>query len=396
MTQSVRASHEESAKVQQALEHAESENRLFGVSIANMCHDVRTPMNAVISYADIAFRKAAVPEAVRFCMQKLSTAWSHMMSLLENVAELSGGARKDGNHNVVCNLYRLGREIRAMMLPELINRDIHFAIDLSGIYETVVYADKLKLSEVLFNLLDNALGRTPDGGSVVCSVRQAPARSERQVRCMFTVLEGNGCMTDEETAELLNGRNADADEAHRGFAIVRNLTELLGGKLTASSDPGQGTEFVLELTLGICHSADEKPDERADRMDEEVLTGQPVLVVDDDPAGRRTACEYLADMGFAVTEAVNGAECVRRLSFPDAGDFKLVIMDMHMPGLDGCAAAAALRQMEHPYISRIPIIAVTDNLNGPDRRRAFASGMNAYIAKPYDKDKLRKTVQMVL
>lgn len=396
VTESVRASREENARVRQALEHAQSEKRLFGVSIANMCHDVRTPMNSLISYADIAFRKADVPEAVRFAMQKLSTAWQHIMSLLQNVSELSVSSPEAGKREDPCDLYRLGREIRAMMLPGLLERDIRFAIDLSGVYEPVVYADKLKLSEVLFNLADNALGFTPEGGSVVCSVHQMPDRSEQRVRCVFTVRDGGSGLGEGEIRELMDGVNEDADEAHRGFAIIRNLSGLMGGRLNAVPVPGQGTEFSMELTLDVCRTRNEVPDERIERMDAEVLAGQPVLVTDDDPAAANLAAAYLTEMGFRVTLAASGEECLNILNAENAEDYKLVLMDMHMPGMDGCAAAAKLRSMEHPYLSRLPIIAVTENLNGPDRRRAFGAGMNAYIAKPYDKEKLKKTVQMVL
>ena len=384
-------------------QRAEAASRAKSNFLSNMSHDIRTPMNAVIGFNEIAIRHIDDREKTLDALNKVRDASVHMMQIINDILDMSrieNGRMEISEKPIDVRKTFSGTE-----------QMFRFGMEQKGITFTAedestvpyVYGDELRITQVIANLLSNAMKFTGPGGSVLYRCVELPDAQPGTVHYEIRIRDTGIGMSREFQRNLFQPfeRERTATESRiqgtgLGLSISKNLTELMGGTLTCSSAPGRGTEFVFSLTLRIAPDAAEAdaapvPGDSVETAPSE-LSGRCLLLVEDNRLNRLIARNLLMDAGCVVEEAENGAEAVRMVNAAGTGHYDLILMDIQMPVMDGCQAAREIRAMEDPALAGIPIAAMTANAFDEDREKALAAGMNGYITKPIDVDEMMKVV----
>ena len=367
-----------------ALAAARSANQAKTEFLLNMSHDIRTPMNAILGFQDLARRNVEDPQKVLNALEKSRRSGEHLLSLINDILDMS--QIESGKVTLTPEVIDISEHISRfedMFLFPMEEKGLR----LEFINETCtpyVWGDYLRLTQVIANLLSNAMKFTPAGGSVTFHARETAADQADHRRFSIAIRDTGIGMEPEFMARLF-----DAFERERsstvsgvqgtglGLAISKRLAELMNGTLSCTSEKGKGTEFVFTFELPVADAP-----QRVQPMGPVDLTGRKILLVEDNELNREIAREILSDGGILVTEVTNGAEALETLSSGGAGAFDAVLMDIQMPVMDGYTATRKIRAMEDPAFSRIPIIAMTADAFAEDKQRALEAGFTAHIAKP--------------
>ena len=332
-------------------------------------------------------------------LKKAKHSGEHMLSIINNVLDMAriGSGKLELNREIV-NFPDLINKLKEMFVHDMAQKDITF-ITQFNIKTAMIYSDSLRISQIIINLLSNALKFTHSGGSITFQVSEMKSPDERayyQIRIEDT---GVG-MSEEFQKHLFNAFEREQTATQSGvqgtglgLAITRNLVNLLGGSLTYNSMVGVGTEFTFTFKA-----------EKADALDLEAKTetvllpelkGKRILVVEDNIINREIARELLEDEGFVIEEAEDGTVAVSMLEAKEKGYYEFVLMDIQMPIMNGYTATRKIRGSDNTDIADIPIIAMTANAFSEDKKNAFDAGMNEHIAKPLDIDVVIKTLNKV-
>ena len=377
-----------------ALEAARSASQAKTDFLLNMSHDIRTPMNAVLGFQELARRNVEDPGKVLDALEKSRRSGEHLLSLINDILDMS--RIESGKVTLTPEIIDISEHISRFTDMFLFPME-EKGLRLEFINETTtpyVWGDYLRLTQVIANLLSNAMKFTPAGGTVTFHARESDALQEDRRR--FTIaIRDTGIGMEPEFME----RVFDAFERERsatvsgvqgsglGLAISKQLAELMDGTLTCTSQKGVGSEFVLTFELPVAQAPEHT--QSAGSAD---LTGRKILLVEDNDLNREIAMEILTEDGLLVTEVTNGAEALEALRARGPGAFDAVLMDIQMPVMDGYTATKAIRAMEDPLTARIPIIAMTADAFAEDRRRALEAGFSAHIAKPLNMATLAETL----
>ena len=358
----------------------------------NMSHDIRTPMNAILGFNTIAEKNIDNKEIALDALKKAKHSGEHMLSIINNVLDMAriGSGKLELNREVV-NFPELVNKLKEMFVHDMAQKDIEFNTQLS-INTEIIYSDSLRISQIIINLLSNALKFTPNGGTITFQVSEMKSSDERayyQVR-----IEDTGVGMSEEFQKHLftafereyNTTQSGVQGTGLGLAITKNLVNLLGGSLTYNSMVGVGTEFTFTFKAEKADNVEVKSHETITLLPE--LKGKRILVVEDNMINREIARELLEDEGFVIEEAEDGTIAVDMLESKEKGYYEFVLMDVQMPIMNGYTATRKIRSSDNVDIADIPIIAMTANAFSEDRKNAFDAGMNEHIAKPLDIDAL--------
>ena len=362
--------------------------------LLNMSHDIRTPMNAILGFQELARRHVSDPEKVLDALEKSRRSGEHLLSLINDILDMS--RIESGKVTLTPEIIDISEHIsrfKDMFLFPMEEK----GLKLEFINETTtpyVWGDYLRVTQVIANLLSNAMKFTPKGGTVTFHAKESDALQEGRRR--FTIaIRDTGIGMEPEFLE----RIFDAFERERsatvsgvqgsglGLSISRQLAELMDGTLTCTSQKGVGSEFVFTFELPVAQAP-----ERTQSIRSADLTGKKVLLVEDNELNREIAMEILTEDGLLVTEVTNGAEALEMLRSAGPGAFDAVLMDIQMPVMDGYTATREIRAMEEPLIAGLPIIAMTADAFAEDKRRALEAGFTAHIAKPLNMATLVETL----
>ncbi|HIY84107.1 MAG TPA: response regulator [Candidatus Rubneribacter avistercoris] len=395
---------EEKARAEDALGQAQHANRAKSEFLSLMSHEIRTPMNGIMGMTAIALEHVGDPAKVRGCLEKVSLTSRHLMTLLNDILDMS--KIESGKMSIERDPFDFAAfagSFEGVFGAQAAERGIRFAVETAPGLPACVAGDELRLNQIVYNLVGNALKFTPEGGSVTLRIEpsRGPSRQEgvrRAVRdgyagwVRFTVKD-TGCGIAPEHAESIfsSFEQGDPKTARSyggtglGLAITKRLVEMMGGAIGLESQVGRGSTFTVEVPLRE-EAADAAGGDSSGASDGAPpnLDGARVLVVEDNDLNREIAVEILAMAGVEAMEARTGAEAVAAFEASEPGFVDLVLMDVQMPEMDGYQATRAIRGLARPDALEVPIVAMTANAFAEDERRSLESGMDGHLSKPLD------------
>jgi signal transduction histidine kinase len=370
-----------------AAEEAKSANAAKSEFLAHMSHDIRTPINGIIGMTNIAIKNRGNSERIDDCLHKISGAADHLLSLINDVLDMSSiESGKVEMSNKPLDIRLLINNCNSIIDGQMVSRDLEFVKPDEDFSHPYVYGDELHLRQVFINILGNAIKFTPDGGRIEFRAKELSA-DDKKVTYRFEFEDTGIGISEEFKAKIFDefsqeekGGRSTYQGTGLGMAISKKFIELMGGTIDVRSRLGQGTCFTVELTFDI----DEEYREKDSHNKKVQLQGMKVLLVEDNELNMEIAREILQDEGILITEAVDGSQAVELFANSKPGDFDAILMDIMMPVMNGYDATRAIRGLSHPSAKTVPIIAMTANAYREDVEKAMDAGMDAHVAKPID------------
>ncbi len=387
---------------------AEESARAKSAFLFNMSHDIRTPMNAIIGYTTLAMQEKDTPPVIADYLRKIDTSGHHLLALINDILEMSRiESGKIELEPEPVDLTELFAEIRDMFATQMNKKRIGFTVDASNLQDPYVLCDKNRFNRILLNLLSNACKFTPEGGRVSLTFSQTGPAHEHSASYKLSVRD-NGIGMSKEFAEKVfeafererTSAVNDIEGTGLGLAITRNLVLLMGGTIEVDSAPGEGTEFIVNVPFTLSDresvESNKTSGSHPGEQTETDFSGFRLLLTDDNEVNREIAVTLLAAIGFTVETAVNGREAVDMVAASEAGYYDLILMDIQMPVMNGYEATRAIRALDDPSHSQIPVVAMTANAFAEDVLAAKEAGMNGHIAKPIDVENMIATLSEIL
>ena len=391
------------AKLQIAAEKAESANRAKSTFLFNMSHDIRTPMNAIIGYADLASRHLDDPAKLEKYMENIQVCGQNLLVLLNNVLDL---ARIENDKTEieysVSDIEKDFRNCIAMFQNQADSKRQTLTVT-AHLLHPYIYADVPHLTEVCTNLVSNAVKYTGVCGTIHCDVTQKPGKKEDWCDTVITVADDGIGMSQEFQKHIFEPFERErtstvskVEGSGIGMGIVKKLVGLMGGTVEVESRIGVGSTFIVTIPCRIASQEETQAKRDTTSSDKKSLLGVKILLTEDNDLNAEIAAELLQEEGCTVDRAKDGVECVDMLEKAANGTYQLILMDIQMPVMNGYDAAKKIRRMEDPPKADIPIIAMTANAFSEDRQAALDAGMNDHVAKPINMNVLVPTIRKYL
>ncbi len=407
-TETVENEMRQKALIEDALLRAESASKAKTKFLSNMSHDIRTPMNAIIGFTTLAMTHIDDKERVQGYLEKISSSGNHLLSLINDVLDMSRiESGRMHLEETECNLPDVMRELENMLTAEIQSRKLELHIDMENVSDERIICDRLRLNQILLNLLGNAVKFTTPGGTICVRVFEETGKNEDDAVYEFCVKDTGIGMSEEFQKRLFEPFERERSSTASGIqgtglgmAITKNIVEMMGGTISVISKKGVGTEFTVRLPVKKVHAgqaqaapAEEEDSAPAGRTS---IEGKRILLVEDNDFNREIAGEILGEAGMFVEMAEDGSIAIDKLLEKGPGYYDLVLMDIQMPVMDGYTATQVIRSFKNKELANIPIIAMTANAFEEDKRKALETGMNAHIAKPVDVKQLLDTLERIL
>ena len=398
----VRKEQEIQQVLRDAIDTANATSKAKSDFLSSMSHDIRTPMNGIIGMTAIATAHLDDRERVEDCLNKISEASSHLLSLINEVLDMNkieSGKVELNEENF--NLSELVNTLLAMTKAQLESHRHKLKVNIADVIHENVIGDSHRIQQVFVNLMSNAIKYTPDGGTISLTVAERPTNAHG-IACYEFVFEDNGIgMTEEFQKHLFepftranDKKTAAIQGTGLGMTISQSLVRMMGGDIQVKSKPGEGSRFTVPIYLKFVDVQNAEPhkEDPLKNLEDLKFEGKRILLVEDHPVNAEIAKNVLQMTGLEVEWVVDGEAAVERMANSKEGEFDLVFMDIQMPNMDGYQATAAIRAMT-TYARRIPIVAMTANAFADDIRRAKEVGMNGHISKPLDFNELARILQ---
>ena len=391
------------AKLQIAVENAESANHAKSTFLFNMSHDIRTPMNAIIGYADLASRHSDDPAKLKNYMENIQVCGQNLLMLLNNVLDLARIENdKTEMEYSVSDVDKDFRNCIAMFRNQADSKGQTLTVT-THLLHPYVYVDIPHLTEVCTNLVSNAVKYTGAGGTIRCDVTQKPGEKEGWCDTVVTVADNGIGMSQEFQKHIFEPFERErtstiskVEGSGIGMGIVKKLVGLMGGTVAVESKIGVGSKFTVTIPCRIASEDETQAKRETNPSDQKCLCGTRILLTEDNDLNAEIATELLQEEGCTVDRAKDGVECVDMLEKAANGTYQLILMDIQMPVMNGYDAAKKIRRMDDPQKAGIPIIAMTANAFTEDRQVALDAGMNDHIAKPINMNVLVTTLRKYL
>ena len=391
------------AKLQIAVENAESANHAKSTFLFNMSHDIRTPMNAIIGYADLASRHSDDPAKLKNYMENIQVCGQNLLMLLNNVLDLARIENdKTEMEYSVSDVDKDFRNCIAMFQNQADSKRQTLTVT-THLLHPYVYVDIPHLTEVCTNLVSNAVKYTGAGGTICCDITQKPGEKESWCNTVITVADNGIGMSQEFQKHIFEPFERErtstvskVEGSGIGMGIVKKLVGLMGGTVEVESKIGVGSKFTVTIPCRIASEDETQAKRETNPSDQKCLRGTRILLTEDNDLNAEIATELLQEEGCTVDRAKDGVECVDMLEKAANGTYRLILMDIQMPVMNGYDAAKKIRRMEDPQKANIPIIAMTANAFTEDRQVALDAGMNDHIAKPINMNVLVPTLRKYL
>ena len=375
-------------KLMSALAQAEEANKGKSYFLFNMSHDIRTPLNAIIGYSELAKNHLDEKEVLDDYIYKIQTCGRQLLGLIGDVLDMA--KIESGNLEISekpCLCQDLMSDIMISVNESAKKKGLEFEASGNACHSTIL-CDKVKVQKILLNILSNAVKYTPQGGKISLSVQEKIREDEGLSDFTFVVKDNGIGISKEFLPYIFNSfsreRNATISGVSGtglGMTITKRLVDAMGGKIEVESQQNMGTTVTVSITFSRLVGLEEKQEEI---IPDAFLKGIRVLLVEDNEINGEIASEMLRELKVNVDLVTNGKECIDALLEKDAGYYDLVLMDIQMPVMDGYEATRIIRRFSDKDKRLIPVIAMTANAFEEDKQKAFQSGMNGHLAKPVE------------
>ena len=397
-SQMVKLEQETNKELNQLRLMAESANAAKSTFLNNMSHDIRTPMNAIIGFTNIAMKHNPSPE-IKSCLDKISDSSEHLLALINDVLDISRiESGKIQYLPTPVDITEVSNSVLTIMYGYLSNRNINFQTEVEEPQMRYVLTDAVRVREVLVNILGNAVKFTNDGGTVTYAVSYHKGNDVNHIHVRYRITDTGIGMSEEfvdhifdEFSQEEHGARTQYKGTGLGMTITKKYVDLMGGTILMESKKGVGSTFIVELPMEITDECKvKKTDYSVEKVD---LTGLKVLLAEDNELNAEIAIVQLEEFGMQITRASNGDEVVNIFMDHPPGTFDIILMDVMMPNKNGYEATHAIRNLQNrPDGEEIPIIAMTANAFAEDVQASLDAGMNGHLSKPIVMDEVIKTI----
>lgn len=387
-----------------AFEVAENANHAKSDFLANMSHDIRTPMNAIMGMTTLIEHDAQLPDKVREYTKKIQCSSQHLLGIINDVLDMS----KIESGTTIINvgefyLPELLEQMDTAFRPQTDAKKQKFEIKIQNLEHKWLLGDSMRLLQILNNLLSNAYKYTPAGGTICIEVQEMEQSSSSYAKVCFKVMDNGIGMSREFLARIYDSFTREECSVTNtiqgtgiGMSIVKSLVDLMGGSIDVESMQGKGTCFELILDFRISEKTVtdcSKQKEEKEKTDTSQLRGMHFLCAEDNELNAEILKELLHMEGAECVICPNGRAVVEKFEKSAPGDYDMILMDVQMPVMNGYEATKEIRRGNHPLALTIPIVAMTANAFSEDVQKSLSAGMNAHISKPMDMKKLARVVQ---
>ena len=383
---------EEKNKMQSALDKEKHENEIKSAFLFSISHDIRTPMNSIMGFTELAKRHVNEDtEMALDYLNKVGESNRHMLALIDDLLEMSRinygkveiksePCKLSNELEVVLDMFKLKIEEKNLSLEK--NFDLP---------DKEVFADTLSFRRIISNLLDNAVKFTPSGGKVTISARQKKVSDSGYARFEFKVADTGEGMSEEFLKKIFTAFAREKTSTETGYigtglglAITKKLLDIMGGTIKVDSKKGEGTEFTIDLPLKFVEHRQEKKIAEEKTFAEKAAGKYRILLVEDIEINRMLAETVLTESGFMVESVIDGSDAVEAIKNHPPKYYDLVLMDIQMPVMNGYEATRLIRNLDRADAKVLPIVALSANARDEDKQMSLDSGMNAHVAKPFD------------
>ena len=389
-------------------------NRAETIFLNSISHDIRTPLNVIIGYTALASAHVNEAQEVKKYLSKIETASNHLLLLINDVLDMShieSGTLKLEHAPVY--LPDVLENLKAIIQTDSSAKQLKFCADTKNMVHKNVITDKLRLNQVLLNILENAVKYTRPGGKIYFQIQELKEQEPGFAKYEFRVKDTGIGMSEDFIAHIFESFSREQTSTVSGIegmglgmAIVKKIVDRMGGTIAVKSRQGKGTEVTVILPFKVNSQVVEcetKVFKKTGQMkmlserenSENLFKGKKILLTEDNELNREIAVELLKEEGFILDTAEDGTIAVEKMRTAKPDQYDLILMDIQMPILNGYEATKKIRQLENRKKAEIPILAMTANAFEEDAKQCFAAGMNAHIAKPIDIEFLEKTLQRI-
>ena len=392
--------------LESALLNANQANEAKTVFLTNMSHDMRTPMNGIMGFCDLAMRHVEEPERVRDCLRKILESSHILLGIIDNMLDMSriesGHLNLERSEN---NLVQIMNDVYGLLKVSLDSKKISYVLDMRDVKHEWVYCDLLRMHQILINVVGNAVKFTQPGGSITVTVKEKPSLSEGIANYFFHIRDTGIGMTPEFMEKVFQPFERERTSTVSkipgtglGLAVTKNIVDLMNGSIEVESEIGKGSEFTISLSFRVRKQAIKMGDllqMATETVKTDNLAGKWVLLVEDNELNREIAKALLEEEGLIVDEADDGDVAVEMVR-NSKGRYDFVLMDIQMPRMNGYKAAKAIRGLEDEKLAAIPIIAMSANALEEDQKESLRSGMDMHLAKPIEMDKVLAALEWMM
>ena len=370
--------------------------------LSNMSHDMRTPLNAIFGFTSIAKANIDNQQLTRSYLDRIEESGHQLLELIEKVLEIAWMESEDVHFaETKCNIVDIVKEVYDSLRPATIDKNISFSLECTELKHPYVYSDPDKLRQLIKYLTNNAIRYNKNDGKISLTIKESDEILEEYTIYQI-VIQDSGIGISQDFLEHIfdpferenNTTQSQVFGVGLGLTIAKNIANRMGGDIEVSSTLGKGSTFTVTLRLRI--QTDSGIDEKQSDNLYVNLPGKRILLVEDNEINLEIEKEILQGIGFVLETAINGSIAVDKLKHAKPGYFSLVLMDIQMPVMNGYEASKAIRKLEDPAMSKIPIIALSANAFESDKQMSLESGMNEHLTKPIDVPLLLNTISQFL
>ena len=390
---------------EEAFQVAQEANRSKSSFLANMSHDIRTPMNAIIGITSLIRYDAGDKSKVIEYVDKIDTSAQHLLGIINDVLDMSKiEAGKTVFKYSDFSIVEFIQELDTIFHSQIFEKKQTFTISKENIQHEWVNGDRVHLMQIFSNLLSNAIKYTQEGGEIQLLAEECESNSSVYAKYRFLVSDnGMGMSADFQNTIFDAFTRAENSVTNKiqgtglGMAITKNLVDSMGGTIDVDSEPGQGSCFEIFMDLKIAEerSVSSVSQAETDEQDGNILQGMRFLCAEDNEINAEILTELLKIEGAECTICENGEELLKVFEQSAPGDYDMILMDVQMPVMNGYEATKAIRRSSHELAKKIPIIAMTANAFSEDIQHSLAAGMNAHVSKPVEMKVLEKTIRSI-
>ncbi len=427
----IRSEMEQKKALEEMLQQVQKANEAKTTFLSNMSHDIRTPMNAILGFTSLALNNKDDINRIMDYLLKIKSSGTYMLNLLNNILDMSYiESGKIKIHETPNSLTQLVNNLESSFKEELKEKDLTLTTYINHLEHDKVYYDKLRLKQIFFNLLSNAIKYTNKGGKIEFTVSEDMLDKDDYGSYEFRIKDNGIGMSQEFLNHIFepferekNTTMSGISGTGLGLSITKNIVDNMNGIIEVKSVEGKGSEFIISFIFRICtdlEGLNTLSDENTDGVDELIeedikerpeaaekntntvdkktlnLSDCRILLVEDNELNQEIAVAILEDEGYTVEVASNGQIAVDMISKSSPGYYKVVLMDIQMPVMNGYEATEAIRKLENRDLSSIPILAMTANAFEEDKQKALRSSMTDFISKPIDTDYLFSILKKIL
>ena len=394
--------------LQDTLSMAESASHAKTMFLSNMSHDIRTPMNAIIGFTTLALNHISEQAMVKTYLDKIKSSSNHLLSLINDVLDMSRiESGKMKINKTVSTVEKIVGDVDTVMQSQIQMKHLEYSLIKRGNLTRPVMMDGLRLNQILINIVGNAVKYTPEYGKVQFMITEMPSISDNTSSYQFRIKDNGIGMSKKFLEKIFMPFERDENKAIAkiqgtglGLAITKSLVDIMEGSIFVKSEEGKGSEFLVCFDLENAKEGELSVEEKKENVYESSVIDSfkdvRILLVEDNELNREIATELLKSVGFILDEAENGSQAVQMVNDSPAGYYKVILMDVMMPVMNGYESTKKIRSLEDKAKSNVPIIAMTANAFEEDKNQAIECGMDKFVSKPFDiNDLLVKLKEMI-